>query len=71
MISQHLDRFLHSNCRNIFLSLGHNVQRQAPIFYHYEEHHKDVQYFYVLTPSVNRFPVKLMKEHPGKKYIIL
>lgn len=49
MISQHLGRFLHSNYQSIFLNLDHNVQKQVPIFYHYEVHHKDAQYFYVST----------------------
>jgi hypothetical protein len=68
MISQHLDLFLHLNCQNIFLSLDHSVQKQVPIFYHYEVHHKGVQYFYVSTLSVNRFRVELMKELPRKVY---
>lgn len=68
MISQYLDQYLHLSCQNIFLSLDHSVQKRGPIFYHYEEHHKGEQYFYVSIPSVNRFPVKLKKEHPRKTY---
>lgn len=64
MILQHLDQFLHSNCRNTFSNLDHSVQRRVPIFYHYGEHHKDVQYFYVSTLSVNIFHVELMMELP-------
>lgn len=64
MISQYLDQFLHSNYQNIFSSLDHNVQRRVPIFYHYEVHHKGVQYSCVLTPSINRSRVALKKELP-------
>lgn len=64
MISQYLDQFLHSNYQSIFLSLDHNVQIQVPIFYHYEVHHKGVQYSCVSTLSTNISHVTLKKELP-------
>lgn len=66
MISQCLDRFLHLDCQNTFSGLDHSVQRRVLIFYHCEVHHRDVQYFCVLTPLVDIFHVKLKMVHPKK-----